>query len=101
MDYEIYSFEIRNMTESKIKIDSREKTDNVYVVDKNGNKYSALLHENTEQEMVLEPNETKRINIKFSDTYREGIVINKIVFNDIVINYNEDNEQRGKIEMDL
>lgn len=101
MDYEIYSFEIRNMTESKIKIDSREKTDNVYVVDKNGNKYSALLHENTEQEMVLEPNETKRINIKFSDTYREGIVIDKIVFNDIVINYNEDNEQRGKIEMDL
>lgn len=101
MDYEIYEFEIKNITDSVIKIDSREETDNIYVVDKKGNRYSALLHENTEEEMTLEPYETKKVNIKFSDTYREGIVINKIVFNDIIINYNKNDEQREKIEMEL
>lgn len=101
MDYEIYTFEIKNISDSTIKLDSREKTDNVYLVDNKGNKYSALLHENTDQEITIEPSETKRINIKFSDIYREGIVIDKIVFNDIMINNNENNEKRERMEMDL
>ncbi len=103
MDYEIYTFEIKNLSDSIIKLDSREKTDNVYLVDNKGNKYSALLHENTEADMILEANETKRINIKFSDVYRQGIVIDKIVFNDIILNYNENGEnlKREKLEMQL
>lgn len=103
MDYEIYTFEIKNISDKTVKLDSREKTDNVYLVDNKGNKYSALLHENTENDMILEASETKRIDITFSDVYRQGIVIDKIVFDDIIFDYNEEGEnlQREKIEMQL
>ena len=105
MDYEIYTFDIKNLSENTIKLDSMKKTDNIYVVDEKGNKYSALLQENTEEEMVFNPKESRRINIKFSDTYREGIVIDQIVFEDIVTNYPEykrgEEKQRAEIKMEL
>lgn len=105
MDYEIYTFDIKNLSENTIKLDSMKKTDNIYVVDEKGNKYSALLQENTEEEMIFNPKESRRINIKFSDTYREGIVIDQIVFEDIVTNYPEykrgEEKQRAEVKMEL
>lgn len=89
MDYENYTFDIKNKSEKTLKLDSGKDTDNVYLVDKGGIRYSALLYENAEEDLIINPNETKRINIKFSDAYQEGIVIKKIVFEDIVTNYEE------------
>lgn len=87
MSYEIYTFDITNNTDNVILIDSREKTDSVYLVDKVNNRYSALLYENSEEELVLQPGEKKEISIKFSDVYREGIVIEQIYWTDIILNY--------------
>ena len=87
MSYEIYTFDITNNTDNVILIDSRVKTDSVYLVDKVNNRYSALLYENSEEELVLQPGEKKEISIKFSDVYREGIVIEQIYWTDIILNY--------------
>lgn len=88
MDYEIYSFEIKNKTDKTILLDSREDTDSTYLLDDTNNQYSALLYENNEEELILQPGETKTISIRFSDVYREGIVITQIHFSNIVLDYN-------------
>ena len=88
MDYEIYSFEIKNKTDNVILLDSREDTDSTYLMDDLNNRYSALLYENNEEELILQPGETKTISIRFSDVYREGIVITQIHFSDIILDYN-------------
>lgn len=99
MDYEIYTFDIKNKSENTIRLDSGKETDNIYLVDTEGTRYSALLHENTEEDLIIEPNKTKRITIKFSDGYQEGTVMDKIVFKDIVLNYNQyKSGEEAKIE---
>ena len=87
MNYEIYSFEIKNKTDKTILLDSREDTDTTYLLDDSNNRYSALLYENSEEELILQPGETKTISIRFSDVYREGIVITEIHFSDIILDY--------------
>lgn len=85
MDYEIYEFNITNDTEKTIMLDSRQNTDTTYLVDSKENRYVALLNENTEDELVIKPKETKNIKIKFNDTYRDGIRILGLRFDDIVL----------------
>ena len=75
MDYEIYTFDIKNKSENTIRLDSGRDTDNIYLADTEGTKYNALLHENSEEDLMIEPNETKRITIKFSNGYQQRIVI--------------------------
>lgn len=89
MDYEIYTFDIKNKSENTIRLDSGRDTDNIYLADTEGTKYNALLHENSEEDLMIEPNETKRITIKFSNGYQQRIVIDKIGFRDIVLNYEQ------------
>ena len=105
MNYEIYSFEITNKTDTTILLDSREDTNTTYLTDDLGNRYSSLLYENNEEELTFEPGETKRISIRFSDTYREGIVITGITFGDIILDYNTyengDEVERSTFEMEL
>lgn len=105
MDYEIYSFEIKNNSEIAVMLDSREDTDSTYIIDSLNNRYSALLYENNEEELILQPGETKTISIKFSDVYREGIVITQIHFSDIILDYNtyaEGNEvERSTFQIEL
>ncbi len=105
MDYEIYSFEIKNKTDKTILLDTREDTDSTYLLDDVNNQYSALLYENNEEELIIQPGENKTISIRFSDVYREGIVITQIHFSDIVLDYHTytaGNEvQRTRFEIEL
>ncbi len=99
MDYEIYTFDIKNKSENTIILDSGQETDNIYLVDTEKTKYSALLYENSEEDLIIKPNETKRVSIKFSKGFQEKIVINKIVFRDIVLNYEQYKKgEQAKIE---
>ena len=105
MNYEIYSFEIKNKTDKTILLDSREKTDTTYVTDDLNNQYSSLLYENNEEDLIIAPGETKTISIRFSDVYREGIVISQMTFGDIILDYeayeNGEDPQRITFEMEF
>lgn len=105
MNYEIYSFEITNTSDKTVLVDSREDTNTTYLTDDTGNRYSSLLYENNEEELTLAPGETKRISIRFNDTYREGLVITQITFGDIILDKdayeNGDEVERTTLEMEL
>ena len=90
MDYQNYEITVKNNTEKTILLDSREKTDNTYTVNNKGVKIEALLYENKEEDLKIDVGEEKKIAIKFSNVYQSGTTIKKIVFSNVVLNYEEE-----------
>ena len=89
MDYETYTYSMTNNTNNTILLDDKESTDNMYLEDENGNQYTAYIHELSDAELILTPGETKEITIKYYNRYSTTKNITNIVFNKIILNYNE------------
>lgn len=89
MDYQLYDVKIKNITENRIMLDTRERTDQTYSVNSNGIKIEALLHENKEEDLIVDSGEEKTITIKFSNAYQYETSIDKVVFSSIVTNYEQ------------
>lgn len=87
LNYLIYNLQVENNTEHIVCLDRRKATNETYLVDKSGASYMALLHENTHEDLVVEPNEKKDIEIKFSCVYQENTNILGLVFSKVIPNY--------------
>ena len=57
MDYQLYKITIKNSTENTIMLDTRKRTDQTYIENNNGVKIEALLHENKEEDLIINPEE--------------------------------------------
>lgn len=109
MDYEIYKFKIKNLSDKTIKIDSLENVGTMYIQDMNYLKYNAYAHEIFEEDLEIKPEREVEISIKYANTYSDRVYINKIVFNDIILDYvkyskqenSEEQEEKAIIEVDL
>jgi len=107
MDYQYYTITVNNQTENTILLDTRKKTNTLYTINSNGVKIESLLYENSERDLKIEPGEEKQIKIKFSNSYQTGVTINKMVFSNIVTNYEayknekEDYDQFETIEIEI
>ncbi len=88
LDYQIYTFTIKNNTENTILIDTKEKSKTLFLTTGNNNKFDSYLYENNEKDFIFEPYQSKTIKIKFNNKYRTDVTIQSITFSDIV-NYNE------------
>lgn len=89
MDYEIYNFKIENQSNKTIKLDAFEKTDSIYLEDSNGYKYNAYSHEILEDELIILPKRTFQMSIKFSNAYSSNTNIKKIVFSNLILDYDQ------------
>ena len=89
MDYETYTYSITNNTNNTILLDDKISTDNMYIEDENGNQYTAYIHELSEAQLTITPGETKEITIKYYSRYGSTKNITQVVFNKIILNYNE------------
>lgn len=89
MDYQLYTINVKNETKNTILLDTRKKTNTIYTVNSNGAKIEALLHENKEKDLKIKPGEEKKLTIKFSNNYQTGVTIRKMIFSNIVLNYEE------------
>lgn len=88
-NYLIYTLEVENQTDKTVLLDRRKETDETYLVDKSGALYHALLYENTEEDLLVNPNEKKQIEIKFSCVYQENTTIAGLVFSKVIPDYGE------------
>ena len=88
-DYEVFDFVIKNNTNNRILLDTKENTKTIYLTDGNDNKFNALLYENNEQDLLLEANQTKKIQIKFNFITYDDFKIKSINFTDIILNYEQ------------
>lgn len=82
VDYEEYTFEIKNKTDKRIFLDTLTQPDTIYLENEKRYKFQALKYENLQEDMILEPYETEKIKIKFNDPFKTDIY--NICFTDVV-----------------
>lgn len=87
MDYEIYDFEIENLSSKTIKINSLQKTGDMYLEDKKGNTYNAYMHEIFEEDLEIKSGINKNLAIKYANTYSSKTEIQNIIFENIILDY--------------
>lgn len=97
-DYEIYTIEIKNGTNKEILLDSKEKTNTMYLLDENQNKYVSYSHEISKDKLWLRAGETRTLKIKFTKSYSSEVDTKAIVFSDIVLDYNEYKNTENKAD---
>lgn len=86
-EYEEYEIKASNLSDKTIKLDSNESTKTIYLTGKNNVKYYSLSHEIIENNLIIKPNETKTITIKFSKEYNTNNIVNSLAFSDIILDY--------------
>ncbi len=69
MDYVIASLKVKNNTEKIVCVDTRQDVQKTYLYDTNNVKYTALLNENSEEELKVRAKTSKTLNIKFNKMY--------------------------------
>lgn len=88
-EYEYYDVVIENQSESNIMIDPLLSTETIYIEDKNGVKYTSYSHELIENTMIVQSNHTRNLKIKFSNQYSTNRKIESMVFENLILNYDE------------
>lgn len=99
IEKQIYTLNLKNKTNERIMLDTRKSTKTTYLTDVNNVKTYALLYENKEEDLILEPQESKTIQIKFNETYRNDLPIKEITFSNIVKESKLNNSESLTIEL--
>lgn len=86
MDYEVYKFEIQNNSENNILLDNMQNIETMYVEDDSGNKYEAYTHELTNAMLTVSTGERRNINIKYYNKYNSNKIMQKVVFEKVILN---------------
>ena len=89
MDYLDLTINVQNNRETSIMLNSEDYSDNVYMLDDNNSKFVALLHELSQDEMIIEPGQTKEVSIKFDVPYSKVDDIKYLNFDNVISNYEQ------------
>ncbi len=98
IDYEIYNINVESKIGKSILLDSLENTNTMYLEDSSGLHYDAYSHEIVREELRVRA--IKDVSIKFNKKYTTERKITKIVFEDIILDYNNYITYSNKSEFD-
>ncbi len=98
IDYKIVEVEIKNNSDKKVIIDTKENTESVYIRDMNGVGYGWYGHEIADNLLDLEPGESTNLEIKFNKMYNTNRKDKTIHFTDI---HKEGMEETLSIEIGI
>ena len=88
MDYEIYTFDVKNNSGDITLLGKVDDTENVsYLMDKNEIKYNAYVHEIPQTLLEILGNQEKTIQIKYFNEYSSTSTVNRLVFPKIYLHY--------------
>lgn len=88
MDYEIYTFDVKNNSGDTTLLGRVDDVENVsYLVDKNGLKYNAYVHEIPQTLLEVLGKQQKTIQIKYFSEYSSTREIKNLVFPKIYLSY--------------
>lgn len=90
-DYRVFDFIVENNTNNQILLDTGKNTKTTYLLDNNDNKFEAFMYEINERDLLIDAKQTKKIQIKFNVVERKNLKIKSIMFNNIVLNYEQYN----------
>lgn len=87
MDYIIYNFKIKNLSDKIIKMDTLKKAGTMYIQDLNKITYNAYAHEIFEDDIEIRSGHEIEVNIKYAQRYSDRVDIDKIVFKEVILDY--------------
>lgn len=96
MDYEVYNFKVTNNSNNKILLDNCQNTKSVYLLDGKDVKYYFYNNEIIENRFIIESSYTNNLNIKFNRSYSPSRSVEKMVFSNVILNYDEYNKLDDK-----
>ena len=88
-EYEVYNIRVTNNSDKTIYLDDVEKTSTIYVEDSNGLKYNAASGEIIYSTLKIRPGSTVEYAIKYTNTYRASRKIKKLVFANLILDYDK------------
>ena len=88
-EYEVYNTRVTNNSDKTIYLDDGEKTSTIYVEDSNGLKYNAASGEIIYSTLKIKPGFTIEYAIKYTNTYRASRKIKKLVFANLILDYDK------------
>lgn len=94
MDYTIYHFKITNNTPKNILLGLIDDENSINVEDNQENEFQAGLMEQVENDLIVEANTTKDIEIRFNRSYSTQTEPRRINFNNIIKDYDAFNQDR-------
>lgn len=104
MNSQKFTIKIENFSDKPILLDTRQKNGTISIVDSNRIEFDSLLYENEDTDFIVEAKKYKIIDINFSNTYRDEVSIDKMIFSDIVSNYENNtinSDERLTIEVNM
>ena len=96
-DYIVLNVNVSNQNYKKILLDSGENSNSVYVEDNKGVCYLSYLYEKSNNDLTILQGENAKVKIKFAKPYKNDITVRKVIFSDILLNYNTDEAKKTKI----
>ena len=99
MNYETYTLKITNNGNTHIYLDNLENASTIYLVDENGVKHVAYIHELSKEQLHIYPYTTKQIQIKFSNGYVAGRSFSEIVLENVNLNLNIEEQTQMYIKL--
>ena len=89
MDYEYYTFEIKNNTDKLIALGEKQDRKFTYLTDQNGLEHDAYLTEIDQTDLLISPKDTKTIKIKYFNTYSSTRTIKSLTIQSVILNYDD------------
>lgn len=96
MDYEIYDIEITNNSPNTIMLDPLTSTKTIFLKDNNDIKYVSYSHELRESDLKIKSGVTRKIQIKFTNSYSSSTDIKSLNFTKVILDYKESGENIEK-----
>ena len=96
-EHEIYNIEVKNNTNKEICLDNGENTSTLYIEDSNGIKYEAVSTEIMYNAFKIPAGSSMKYSIKYANSYRTNREIEKLVFENIIL----DNENDDIMELEI
>lgn len=86
-DYEIYNIRVENNTGNTIMLDGKQNTDTVYLLSSNEQKFTAYMYELEDTRLIINNGLKTTMSIRFNKIYSNRTQMTKMVFEDIVKDY--------------
>ena len=92
MDYEVYTFNVKNNSEIMAVLGNVEDAENVsYLLDDSNFKCEAYVHELTQTQLDIYGKQEKTIQIKYFNDFNSNVQIKKLVFPKVYSDYTSNN----------
>lgn len=92
MDYEVYTFNVKNNSENMARLGNVEDAENVsYLLDDSNFRCEAYVHELTQTQLDIYGKQEKTIQIKYFNDFNSNVYIKKLVFPKVYSYYTSNN----------